>query len=164
MGRRSASSVKSRASKVRRQVSSGGVIFRMEGEKIEIALISLREGSVWCLPKGLVEKGEDPEATALREVREETGLLGKSLEKLGEVEYWFYEKEVRSRIHKTVHFYLLEYQGGRLEDHDSEVEEVRWYPAEEALTLMTYQNEREVVEKALKTLHRKIHVVKGRKP
>jgi len=136
----------------------------MEGEKIKIALISLREGSVWCLPKGLVEKGEDPEATALREVREETGLSGKLLGKLGETEYWFYEKEARSRIHKTVHFYLLEYQEGRPEDHDSEVEEVRWYPAEEALTLMTYQSEREIVEKALKTLHGKAPMVKGREP
>lgn len=138
--------------KFKRHISSGGVIFRQQEGMVQIALIGLRGGSVWCLPKGAVEKGEDPEATALREVKEETGLLGKSLEKLGTIEYWFYDKEEGARVHKTVHFYLFEYVEGRPEDHDREVEDVRWYPAEEALRLMTYRNEREVVEKALRII------------
>lgn len=138
--------------KVKRQVSAGGVIVREQDGTFEVALIGLRGGSVWCLPKGLVEAGEDPEVTALREVREETGLVGRPLGKLGEIEYWFYDKEEQVRIRKTVHFYLFECIGGRVEDHDFEVEEVRWYPVQEALRLMAYRNEREVVERAIKHL------------
>ena len=152
MARRSEASTTRVRAKFKRQVSSGGVIFREVDGRIEIALIGLKSGSVWCLPKGAVERGEDPEATALREVKEETGLLGRPLEKLGAIEYWFSDKEEGARVHKTVHFYLFEYVEGKPEDHDREVEEVRWYPADEALKLMTYRNEREVVEKALQTI------------
>ncbi|MBI3988763.1 MAG: NUDIX hydrolase [candidate division NC10 bacterium] len=144
-------SVKART-KVKHQVSSGGVIVREKEGTFEVALIGLRGGSVWGLPKGLVEAGEDPQATALREVREETGLVGRPLGKLGEIEYWFFDKEEGARIHKTVHFYLLAYVEGSPEDHDFEVEEVRWYPIEEALRLMAYRNEREMVERALQKL------------
>ncbi len=144
-------SLKAKA-KVKHQVSAGGVIVREKDGTWEVALISLRGGSVWGLPKGLVEAGEDPQATALREVREETGLVGQPLGKLGEIEYWFFDKEERVRIHKTVHFYLLAYVEGNPRDHDFEVEEVRWYPIEEALRLMAYKNEREMVGRALQML------------
>lgn len=160
MARRSEATTKVRA-KFKRQVSSGGVIFRQEDGRVQIALIGLRGGSVWCLPKGAVERGEDPEATALREVKEETGLLGRPLEKLGAIEYWFYDKEEGARVHKTVHFYLFEYVEGKPEDHDREVEEVRWYPAKEVLKLMTYRNEREVVEKALRTIEERASKTEG---
>lgn len=142
--------------KIKHQVSAGGVIVREKGRTFEVALIGLRGGSVWGLPKGLVEAGEDPQATALREVREETGLVGRPLGKLGEIEYWFFDKEEGARIHKTVHFYLLAYVEGNPQDHDFEVEEVRWYPIEEALRLMAYKNEREMVGKAIHRLHGKI--------
>jgi len=149
MARRSSPKAKA---KVRHQVSAGGVIVREKDGTFEVALIGLRGGAVWGLPKGLVEAGEDPQATALREVREETGLVGQPLGKLGEIEYWFFDKGERVRIHKTVHFYLLVYVEGNPQDHDFEVEEVRWYPIEEALRLMAYKNEREMVGRALQRL------------
>ncbi|MFQ5990679.1 MAG: NUDIX hydrolase [Candidatus Methylomirabilales bacterium] len=137
---------------VRNQVSSGGVLYRRGVEGPEIAIIGLRGGTVWALPKGLVESGEDPEQTALREVREETGLIGRCMEKLGEIEYWFVDRQAGHRIHKRVHFYLFEHTGGDPSQHDFEVEEVRWVSLAEALTRLSYQSERETVEKATKIL------------
>lgn len=135
---------------VKRQVSAGGVIYRKVDEKIEVAVTAhkdLRGKMVWTLAKGLVEPGEGPEDAAVREVREETGLQGRVVEKLGETTYWFYSKRDRARVRKTVHFYLLECIGGDIKDHDWEVEEVRWLTADEAKGVLAYKGEREMVDK-----------------
>ena len=133
------------------RISSGGVVFRPAGAGYEVALIRVAraDGDAWALPKGWVEKGEDLEQTAVREVREETGLDAKVLRKLGEITYEFYSKTDRGRIVKTVHLFLMEWLGGDTADHDDEVEEVRWFPLEDALRMLTYKNEREMLEKAM---------------
>lgn len=133
---------------VRRHVSAGGVIFRVQEGLPEVALIGTRLGSVWGLPKGTVEPGEDSELTARREVREETGLDGAVVASLGSVQYWFYERGARVRVHKTVHFYLMEYAGGRPGDHDQEVEEVRWVLLPEAHARLSHDNERQILRRA----------------
>jgi len=114
---------------------------------IEVALIFT--GRVCGLPKGLVEQGETYEEAAMREVEEETGLKGKIVGKIGEINYTFSrEKEVS----KTVHFFLLKFVGGSIDAHDHEVDEVRMVPASEALKLLTYPNERRMVAKAMEML------------
>lgn len=133
------------------QISSGGVIFRPAAAGIEIALIrkALKGGKrIWCLPKGWVEPGESFEAAAVREVREETGLDGEILQKVGETSYQFYSKEDRAKIDKTVHFFLMNCRGGNTADHDDEVEAAEWFPLEQAETLMAYPTEKEMVRKA----------------
>ena len=134
--------------KFKREISAGGVIFRKSDSTFEIALTSREDGQVWCLPKGLINEGESLEQTALREVREETGLEGKLVQKIDEIKYWYYSKWEQVRIFKIVHFYLLECLGGNIEEHDFEVEEVRWFLLEEAKTILSYKGERETVEKA----------------
>ncbi len=134
------------------QVSSGGVIYReaRPGE-VEVALIAYtgRGGDrVWCLPKGGIEPNESLEQTARREVWEETGLLGEVEEKLGVIQYWYYGRQERVRYHKSVHFFLLRYQEGQVEDHDREAEEVRWFPVGAALEALTYDNERSILLRA----------------
>lgn len=139
---------------IKKQVSSGGVIFRKTGSDIEIALIGVKGGNVWCLPKGIVEKGEKTEETAVREVVEETGLCGKVLNKIGDISYWYYIKEENTKCKKTVHFYLLEYLSGSTDYHNWEVDRAEWFPLDEALQKVSYKGDRQIVEKAKEMLMR----------
>jgi 8-oxo-dGTP pyrophosphatase MutT (NUDIX family) len=141
---------------IKRQVSAGGVIFRKNNSSIEIALIAVKGGNVWCLPKGVIDKGESAEIAAVREVSEETGLQGRIIEKLGEINYWYYIKEEEARCRKTVHFFLIEYETGDTSQHDFEVDLVSWFPIDDALKRANYKGEREIIEKAEKILKLKI--------
>ena len=136
------------------QVSSGGVIFRRNKDIIEIAMVSVKGGSVWCLPKGVIDKGESAEDTALREVDEETGLKGRIIEKLGKITYWYYLKEENIKCKKTVHFFLMEYESGDISNHDWEVESVSWFSIGEAVKRATYKGEKEMIERAKEKLGR----------
>jgi 8-oxo-dGTP pyrophosphatase MutT (NUDIX family) len=132
------------------QVSAGGVAFRWKDAKPEIAIVSVKPKMRWQLPKGIVDEGESPQVTAVREVREEAGIDADLLKLIETIEYWYrsvkYGKPVR--FHKFVHFYLMEYQSGDVANHDHEVEEARWVSFDEALKMLDFKSEREVVEKA----------------
>jgi len=141
---------------VRREFSAGGVVVRrIRGDW---RLAAIRPGGkppgTWALPKGLVDDGEDPAATALREVREETGLDGTLLGKLGDVRYVYtWDGE---RIFKIVSFFLVRATRGRIGDLDPalafEVAEARWLPLADAPRLLAYRGEREMAMKALAVL------------
>ncbi len=137
-----------------RRISAGGVIFRLSGSVIEVALISVKGGKVWGLPKGLNEEGENLARTAHREVREETGLDGKILAKIGHIEYFFTLKDEAGtrRFFKIVYFFLMEYTGGSVEEHDEEVDECRWFNINEAIKLMKYDDEKGILKKAKKQI------------
>ena len=102
---------------------------------------------VLALPKGHPEDGESPGEAALREVREEAGVVARLVEPLGDVRYW-YTREGR-RIAKVVSFFLLDYVSGEVDDHDLEVEHARWMPLEQAARELTYAGEREMAARAL---------------
>ncbi len=139
---------------VREQVSAGGVVFRGEKDRIEVVIVSVGGQSRWQLPKGLVEKGEKPEITAVREAREEAGVDSEIVQHLETIEYWYagLDGGERVRFHKHVHFYLLRYVGGDTGDHDWEVNEARWIPIEEASRQLTFDSERRVMERAAQLL------------
>ena len=105
-----------------------------------------RDAVTWTLPKGTPDSGETVEETALREVGEETGLEVRIVEPLRSIEYDFVQDG--TRIHKTVHYFLMEPTGGDLSRHDQEFERVRWVPFDEAGSLLTFATERELVAEA----------------
>jgi 8-oxo-dGTP pyrophosphatase MutT (NUDIX family) len=133
----------------RDQVSAGGVVYRLSGGTAEVAIIQVGEDR-WQLPKGLIDDGESPEAAALREVREETGLTAEQVAPLDQVEYWYVSGsgERRVRFHKFIHFYLMRYLSGSVADHDHEVNEARWVAIDDAMTMLTFENEQKVVAQA----------------
>jgi 8-oxo-dGTP pyrophosphatase MutT (NUDIX family) len=130
------------------EFSAGGVVVRGNEVAVIVPVKRAGDGSrVLGLPKGHPEHGETPEEAAAREVREETGLTAELLEPLGEVRYR-YERHGR-KIAKRVAFYLFEYRSGDLADHDHEIEDARWMPFEQAARELSYEGEREMVERAL---------------
>jgi len=144
------------AAKIRtvEQVSAGGAAFRFENEVYEVALIAVGASRRWQLPKGLIDAGESAETAALREVQEEAGIETELLAPVEKIEYWYFgdSRGERVRFHKSVHFYLLAYRGGAVENHDAEVVEARWVRAEDAIEMLAFKGEKVVVERALKMI------------
>ena len=117
-----------------------------------ILLISTQSGRRWQLPKGHIEMGETAEQAALREVREETGVTGRVVAPLSEVEYWFVEKGAR-RVHKRVDYFLLDYVCGSAADFDAaEVSGAEWFSWDEGIAKLSFDNERRVVLQAREIL------------
>ncbi|NKQ53276.1 NUDIX hydrolase [Amycolatopsis sp. K13G38] len=129
------------------ETSAGGLV--VDADRRHAVLIGRldRHGKLlWSLPKGHIEDGETVEQTAMREVKEETGISARVLSSLGTIDYWFVAE--RRRVHKTVHHFLLEATGGELSDEDVEVTEVAWVPVAELENRLAYTDERALVRKA----------------
>jgi 8-oxo-dGTP pyrophosphatase MutT (NUDIX family) len=138
---------------VRKEVSAGGVVYRVQDGRIQVALAArrTRKGElVWGLPKGQLEEGESAGEAAVREVLEETGLEAEIEASLGDTRYFYVWDRVR--IRKFVHMFLLRATGGDVADHDDEMEDVRWFPLEEAASVAAYRGERELLLRAAQRL------------
>ena len=132
----------------------GGRRFVQGEARIAVIARRNRAGRVeWCLPKGHIEGEETLPQTAVREVAEETGILGKVLVELGTIDFWFAAGD--RRIHKYVHHYLLEAVSGDLtieNDPDHEAIDVAWFPLREAHRHLTFPNERRIAREAWQRL------------
>ena len=142
--------------------SAGGVVFRVVEaapgasspsdapdaplERVEVVLVGFLRDSTWTLPKGTPAVGETVEETALREVREETGIEARIVDDLGSIQYSFARRGVR--FNKEVRHFLMEATGGDVSLHDAEYDEARWFGLTEAMRRLTYANETEVVRRA----------------
>src|SRR5690606_20516068 len=133
--------------KSRNEISAGGVVYRRGPGGIEIIIGKASSYQRWVLPKGLVNPGESYEETAVREVEEEAGVKVRLIAPLGEPERYIYTAR-GVRVFKEVHYYLMEYVDGSEQDHDKEMDEVRWVPIDEALSLLAYESARNVVRRA----------------
>lgn len=109
-----------------------------------------RDVRTWTLPKGTPDRHETLEETALREVAEETGLEVRITGPLDSIEYTFVQSG--RRIHKTVHYFMMEPVGGDLARHDHEFDEVRWIDFDEAPDVLTFETERALVAQAADVL------------
>ena len=133
--------------------SAGGIVIRYEEGTPHLVVGSRRrepDGVTWTLPKGTPNPGETTEQTALREVAEETGLEVAITAPLDSIEYWFVQRG--TRIHKTVHYFLMEAVGGDFSRHDREFDQVRWVALDEAPDLLTFETERSLVARYARRL------------
>ena len=164
--------------RIEQPVSAGGVVYRLTNGAVETVLCgrlvparstqneeaqATRPGAVtggrpeqlrgeevrWSLAKGTPDPGETLEETALREVREETGLDVEIEAPLKSIDYWFTDRGGDVRYHKTVHFYLMVAVGGDTSRHDPEFDVVEWFLSDRALEILQYANEAEVLRRAL---------------
>ncbi len=129
--------------------SAGGIVIRfVEGAPQLVVGRRRRERDAvtWTLPKGTPHPGETTEQTATREVTEETGLLVEIVRAFDSIDYTFVQGG--TRIHKTVHYFLMAPTGGDLARHDHEFEEVRWVGFDDAPGLLTFETERALVARA----------------
>jgi 8-oxo-dGTP pyrophosphatase MutT (NUDIX family) len=133
-----------------REFSAGGVTVRRFRGREFMAAVRLKDGKVLALPKGHIDPGESAAQAAAREVREEAGVEGELVEKLGDVRYWYHRDG--QRVMKVVSFFLFRYRSGSVRDHDHEVESAEWVPLDEAPRLLTYRGERDMAASALSSL------------
>ena len=154
-----------------RAFSAGGVVFRLisgnSNEKdtndqrrnaqyrnmsVEVVLVGRSRSGMWALPKGTPEAGETLEQVAAREVQEETGLKVRLITYIGNISYSFVHDKIR--FQKQVRHFLFEAIGGDTSLHDAEYDRVEWFSIPEALRLLTYQNEVNILSQAEDILHR----------
>ena len=143
-------------------ISSGGVVYRVENGIPLFLLLTSNKRGVWCLPKGLIEENEDEVTTAMREVREETGVSRVKLRgKVGQIKYQFGFRA--KTFDKTVHFFLFETDQADAKvgtDHDA----MEWMPYEKALSTLSYPNEKDMLSKAWSMIQAKVNQPKTPPP
>jgi ADP-ribose pyrophosphatase YjhB (NUDIX family) len=133
--------------------SAGGVVFRrlVAPGGIEIVLVGRIREHIWTLPKGTPTIGETHEMTALREVREESGIVARIVGEVGAIEYEFMRKG--RLVSKRVFHYLMLAVGGSVEAHDHEYDEARWFSIKDAIHVLSYENEKDIVRQAEQRIH-----------
>lgn len=135
---------------MKQEKSCGALVYKLEGQAPFLLLIKHKYGGHWAFPKGHVETGETEEQTALREIKEETGLEVRLEEGFREsVEYF-----PKPYIKKQVVYFLAQVSGGQEQRQEEEVSELRWYPMEEAQNQVTYPNDRRLIGNAKKFLEK----------
>ncbi len=143
-------------------ISSGGVVYRVENSIPLFLLLTSNKRGIWCLPKGLIEENEDEVTTAMREVREETGVSRVKLRgKVGQIKYQFGFRA--KTFDKTVHFFLFETDQADAKvgtEHDA----MEWMPFEKALQTLSYPNEKDMLSKAWSMIRAKANQPKTPPP
>jgi 8-oxo-dGTP pyrophosphatase MutT (NUDIX family) len=141
---------------MKQEVSAGGVVFRKMGEEIQFLLIHDRFGKI-TLPKGHQEAGETIEQTAIREIGEETGVVGKIVTKIDTISYVFTHPD-HGEVEKEVTYYVVQTDDDMISPQLDEIKGVAWYPIEEARKLHQangYGNNQAILEKAIQYITNK---------
>jgi 8-oxo-dGTP diphosphatase len=157
-----------------REFSAGGVVLRKMRGRWFLAVIEPHmerprkstdttaspkaATKIVALPKGAIDKGEKPEQTAQREVREETGVQAQLVSKLADIKYFYVRNwGDHARVFKVVSFYLFLYRSGRLgnisQEMRIEVHKANWLALDDAMKALSYRGEREVAQRAQQYVH-----------
>ncbi len=138
------------------EFSAGGVVFKKEANNVYILVAQHSQHHGWVFPKGLIDDHspsgtkETQEEAALREVEEETGVVGKILKPLSPISFWYvWNKE---KIKKTVYYFIMEYVSGDINKHDQEMENVEWLNSDEIEKRLTFKSDKKVWEEAKKVI------------
>jgi len=137
------------------EFSAGGVVFQKNGDNMLVLVSQHSQHHGWVFPKGFIGDkidGETKEDTAIREVKEETGIDAQILEKLTPITYWYVMDGQKCK--KTVYYYVMKHLGGDTEDRDHEMEAVEWIAPEQVMGRLTYQSDKDVFEEALPIIER----------
>ena len=143
------------------EISSGIVVYHKDNNEVKYLILHYEAGH-WDFPKGHIEGNEKLEEAAIRETKEEIGVVATlvSRQPIHKEQYFFYadykksKKEKREKVFKTVSFYLAEYQSGDPKDHGWEMEDAGWYSFDKALELMAFKGEKQALEKAKKKINK----------
>jgi len=132
------------------EFSAGGIVFKKENSTLYILVSQHSQHLGWVFPKGLIGdniKGEKKEATAVREVEEETGAKGEILKQITPVTYWYVMNGEKRK--KTVYYFIMKYLGGDITKHDHEMAAVEWLPENEVLNRLSYKSDKDAFNEAL---------------
>ncbi len=133
---------------MKRQFSAGGIVFNEEGK---VLLAQNSANKHWGFPKGLIDAGQTSKEAALREVKEEGGVEAEIIEKVGDSKFIFtWEGE---KIFKVVTYFLMKYLSGDPNDHDFEVSEAGWFTPDDALNILSFSSDKQLLKKALGMYH-----------
>ncbi len=121
--------------------AAGGIIWKLEGKEKKLAVVHRHKHKDWSLPKGKVDPGESWKKAALREVLEETGCVGKIKKFAGSISYTL------DGIPKVVMFWHMDIKSSEPETMNGEIDEVRWLSVDEAIKILDYEDEIELLQK-----------------
>jgi 8-oxo-dGTP pyrophosphatase MutT (NUDIX family) len=131
------------------EFSAGGVVYKNTAGKLYVLVCQHSQHHGWVFPKGLIGdhvENEGKEETAIREVEEETGVLGKIIKPLNPVDYWYVLEGEKTK--KTVYYFLMTVISEDISKHDKEMENVEWLPLNEVENRLTYPSDKKVWQEA----------------
>lgn len=131
-----------------RQFSAGGIVFKDKQVLVaQNSSIKDKKISFWGFPKGHLEEGESSKEAALREVEEESGIKAEIIDKVGQSKYVFTQNG--EKIFKVVTIFLMKYLSGEIKPQASEITKVKWINPQEALKILTFKNDKDLLQKSL---------------
>ncbi len=131
---------------MKREFSAGGIVYKKEGDRVLWLLIQPKDTNRWQFPKGWIEAGETAKAAALREVEEETGVIGEMITRIGRVSWWFVENG--EKIFKTTTYFLIEAKESLKQFDKEEIEKIAWVSFAKAQEKLTFDSAKKALKQA----------------
>lgn len=129
---------------MKREFSAGGIVFNDKGQ---VLVTQHSQNKHWSFPKGLIDPGQTSQQAAIREVKEEGGVVAEIIGKVGYSKYVYTLNG--EKIFKIVTYFLMKYVSGDIKGHDWEVSDIGWYEPEEALKKLSFNQDKQLLKKAL---------------